>query len=82
MSSALGKAIAAKKAALPTLLFERFEANWPAFTHQIRTRGNEAGHPVSVEPVTAEGVHGSLLIFPELATLAKQTEAWINTSYS
>jgi hypothetical protein len=29
--------IAAKKAALPTPLFERFEANWPAFTHQIRT---------------------------------------------
>lgn len=74
--------IAAKKAALPAPLFERFEANWPAFTHQIRTARNEAGHPVTVEPVTAEEVHGSLLIFPELATLAKQMEAWIRTSYS
>ncbi len=74
--------IAAKKTALPTPLFERFEANWPAFTHQIRTARNEAGHPVTVDPVTAEEVHGSLLIFPELATLAKQLEEWINTSYS
>lgn len=74
--------IAARKAALPVPLFERFEANWPAFTHQIRTARNEAGHPVTVDPVTAEEVHGSLLIFPELATLAKQVEEWIGTNYS
>jgi hypothetical protein len=80
--STLETMIATKKAALPAPLFERFEANWPAFTHQIRTARNEAGHPVSVEPVTAEEVHGSLLIFPELATLAKQIEAWISTGYS
>ncbi len=80
--STLETTIAAKKAALPTPLFERFEANWPAFTHQIRTARNEAGHPVSVEPVTAEEVHASLLIFPELATLAKQVEEWIRTDYS
>lgn len=71
-----------QKSVLPASLFERFEANWPAFTHQIRTARNEAGHPISVEPVTAEEVHGSLLIFPELATLANQVEAWIGTSYS
>jgi hypothetical protein len=74
--------IAAKKALLPPPLFERFEANWPAVTHQIRTARNEAGHPISVEPVTAEEVHASLLIFPELASLAKQLQAWISTSYS
>jgi hypothetical protein len=78
----LGTMIAAKKAALPIPLFERFEANWPAFTHQIRTARNEAGHPVTVDPVTAEEVHGSLLIFPELAALAKEVEGWISTSYS
>lgn len=74
--------IAAKRATLPGPLFERFEANWPAFTHQIRTARNEAGHPVTVDPVTAEEVHASLLIFPELATLARQVEEWISTSYS
>jgi hypothetical protein len=51
----------ARKASMPSALFERFEANWPAFTHQIRTARNEAGHPASVEPVTAEEVHASLL---------------------
>jgi hypothetical protein len=74
--------ITAKRAALPMPLFERFEANWPAFTHQIRTARNEAGHPVAVDPVTPEEVHASLLIFPELATLAKQLQAWISTNYS
>lgn len=74
--------ITTQKAALPVPLFERFEANWPAFTHQIRTARNEAGHPVAVDPVTAEEVHGSLLIFPELAVLAKQIEDWISKNYS
>jgi len=60
-------------------LFERFEANWPAITHQIRTARNEAGHPVSVEPVTPEEVHASLLIFPELAALAGQLATWTGT---
>ena len=68
--------ITAKRTGLPVSLFERFAANWPAFTHQIRTARNEAGHPVTVEPVTAEEVHASLLIFPELATLAKQIQEW------
>ena len=74
--------ITTQKLALPVQLFERFEANWPAFTHQIRTARNEAGHPVTVDPVTAEEVHGSLLIFPELAILAKQGEDWISKNYS
>lgn len=74
--STLEVAIADRKARMPSALFERFEANWPAFTHQIRTARNEAGHPVSVEPVTPEEVHASLLIFPELAALAQQVGAW------
>jgi len=74
--------ITARMTALPAPLFERFEANWPAVTHQIRTARNEAGHPVTVEPVTAEEVHASLLIFPELATLANQVQEWIRTNYS
>jgi hypothetical protein len=80
--SAIEAAITAKKTIMPVALFERFEANWPAFTHQIRTARNEAGHPVAVDPVTAEEVHASLLIFPELALLATQLQTWIASSYS
>ena len=77
--STLESVITARKDSVPPALFERFEANWPSFTHQIRTARNDAGHPVSVEPVTPEGVHASLLILPELAELAKQIEAWSRT---
>jgi hypothetical protein len=80
--SSLETMITAKRNSLPAPLFERFEANWPAFTHQIRTARNEAGHPVTVEPVTAEEVHASLLIFPELATLANQVQEWIRANYT
>jgi hypothetical protein len=30
-------------------------------------RLQDAGHPISVDPVTADTLHESLLIFPELA---------------
>jgi hypothetical protein len=52
-----------------------------AFTHQIRTAGNDAGHPVSVDPVTPDEVHASLLIFPQLAALASQLKDWITSDY-
>lgn len=64
------KEIEIKKTAIPTALVESFEAYWPAFTQQIRASRNEAGHPSSIDPVTEETVHASLLIFPELAKLA------------
>lgn len=47
-------------------LSEAFDGYWPAFTLQIRAARNEAGHPASVEPVTPDTVHASLLIFPSL----------------
>jgi len=80
--SAIESALSAKKAIMPTTLFERFAAHWPAFTHQIRTARNDAGHPVSVEPVTADEVHASLLILPQLATLTTQLSDWIGSSYA
>jgi hypothetical protein len=76
---AIEAAITARKSDVPKPLFERFEANWPAFTYQIRTARNDAGHPISVEPVTPDEVHGSLLIFPQLAALASELKAWIKT---
>ena len=54
------------KSSLPLKLRDEFEAYWAAFAQQIRTVRNEAGHPSSVEPVTPDTVHASLLIFPEL----------------
>jgi hypothetical protein len=69
--------LTAKKGDIPKDLFERFEANWPAITYQIRTVRNDAGHPINVDPVSQEGVHGSLLIFPQLASLASELKDWI-----
>lgn len=72
----------AKKAGMPRDLQEEYEAYWPAFTQQIRAARNEAGHPTSIEPVTYDTVHASLLIFPELARLAARLDNWISTSLS
>jgi hypothetical protein len=58
-------------------LYEVFEAYWPAFTQQIRATRNDAGHPTSVDPVTPDTVHASLLIFPELAKLADSLQRWV-----
>ena len=59
-------------------LREPFEAYWAAFAQQIRASRNDAGHPASVDPVTADTVHASLLIFPELARLANGLSDWVH----
>ena len=58
-------------------LQEWFDAYWSAFTQQIRAARNDAGHPASIDPVTADTVHASLLIFPELAKLASKLTDWV-----
>jgi hypothetical protein len=58
-------------------LRESFEAYWSAFVQQIRATRNDAGHPTSVDPVTPDTVHASLLIFPELARLATSLSRWV-----
>jgi hypothetical protein len=58
-------------------LYDHFEAYWPAFTQQIRATRNEAGHPMSVDPVTPDTAHASLLVFPELAKLANSLQQWV-----
>ncbi len=60
-------------------LRDSFEAYWSAFAQQIRTTRNDAGHPLSVDPVTSDTVHASLLIFPELARLANDLSRWVST---
>ena len=58
-------------------LSEAFDGYWSAFTLQIRAARNDAGHPTSVDPVTSDTVHASLLIFPELAKLAERLARWV-----
>jgi len=58
-------------------LREPFEAYWSAFAQQIRTTRNDAGHPTSIDPVTPDTIHASLLIFPELARLANSLSRWV-----
>jgi hypothetical protein len=57
-------------------LREKFQAHWGALTHEIRTTRNDAGHPTSVDPVTPESVHASLLLFPVLASLCGDLLKW------
>ena len=70
-----------QKNAMPGPMAEIFEAYWPAFTQQIRAVRNDAGHPSSVDSVTPEAVHASLLIFPELARLTANLKLWIGTGF-
>lgn len=60
-------------------LRESFEAYWSAFAQQIRAVRNDAGHPKSVDPVTSDTVHASLLVFPELARIANGLADWVTT---
>ena len=71
-----------RKGQLGADLKEPFEAYWVAFALQIRAVRNDAGHPTSIDPVTADTVHASLLIFPELARLADRLTLWVNQSLS
>ena len=70
----------ARKAAMPRALFDSLEAYWPAFTQQIRAARNDAGHPSSIDPITFDTVHASLLIFPELASLSHSLQDWVSSS--
>jgi hypothetical protein len=57
------------KANFPRELRDVFDAYWSAFALQIRTTRNDAGHPLSVDPVTPDTAHAALLVFPEVARL-------------
>ncbi|MGH9684402.1 MAG: hypothetical protein ACRD4S_12430 [Candidatus Acidiferrales bacterium] len=67
-----------RKGAFPRELREEFEAYWMPFAQQIRSTRNDAGHPSSVDPVTEEDVHASLLIFPEMTRLSNNLAAWMD----
>jgi hypothetical protein len=77
ISDALYTFLGTQKAQFPQSLREPFESYWPAFTQQIRAARNDAGHPTSIDPVTPDTVHASLLIFPELARLTDNLSQWV-----
>ena len=77
VSDALRSFFEAHLAQFKRELREPFEAYWSAFAQQIRAARNDAGHPISVDPVTPDTVHASLLIFPELARLANSLSRWV-----
>ena len=77
ISDSLHQFLNGHKAKFTRALQEEFEAYWSAFTQQIRATRNEAGHPTSIDPVTSDAVHASLLIFPELAKLANGLDLWV-----
>jgi len=77
VSGALHSFLDGQKAQFGHELRDEFEAYWTAFAQQIRAVRNDAGHPTSVDPVTQDSVHASLLIFPELAGLASKLKKWI-----
>jgi hypothetical protein len=70
-------ALSSKSADMPHELRTAFAAYWSALTHQIRVTRNEAGHPEGVGPVSEDSVHAALLLFPDLAKVAKQLNHWI-----
>lgn len=76
---ALGKVLEERKKKMPVALRETVEAYWPAFTHQIRTTRNDAGHPTNVASITNSAAHASLLVFPEIAELAAKIRDWMNS---
>jgi len=62
---------------MPKELRERFQAHWQSLTGHIRKVRNDAGHPISVNPVSGTDIHGALLMFPSLAQLASELTAWV-----
>jgi hypothetical protein len=78
--SAIEELVTQHKKAVPTKLFESFESYWPASTQQIRSARNDAGHPISVDPIDEPTVHAGLLVFPELAHVASELLNWIPTA--
>lgn len=80
VSDALRTFLDGKKAQFARELRDAFEASWGALVQQIRSTRNEVGHPTSIDPVTPDTVHASLLVFPELAKLTAGLKTWITNN--
>jgi hypothetical protein len=72
--------VEARRTQIDKRLYERFSAFWVAVSDQMRLARNDAGHPVSTDPVTHETVPAALLLFPEFAGLVRDLTTWISGS--
>jgi hypothetical protein len=70
------------KQQMPKPLRESYESFWQALFGQLRMTRNDAGHPTSIDPVTWDSVHSSLLIFLQFAKLAFDLRSWVPTGYN
>ena len=77
VSDALRSFLDGNKAQFARELRDAFEATWGAVVQQIRSTRNEVGHPASIDPVTPDTVHASLLVFPELVKLTAGLKIWV-----
>lgn len=66
---------------LPPRLKEAFAAYWVSLTETFRLYRNDAGHPASIDPFTADVVHANFLQFPEFARLVSELLDWVKKSY-
>jgi hypothetical protein len=82
VSDALRTFLDANKAQFGRELRDSFEAAWGAVVQQIRSTRNDVGHPTSIDPVTPDTVHASLLVFPELVKLTAGLETWVTNNLS
>lgn len=74
----VSKELSTHQKAMPLKLGDSFQYTWPAFLQQIRAGRNDSGHPWSLDPITGDAVHASLLIFPEVLSLTSHLIKWIN----
>ena len=77
VNDSLKDILSARLTQMPHDLRAEYESFWPAFTQQLRTTRNDAGHPSSVDPVAPDAVHASFLVFPEVARTATRLLQWI-----
>jgi len=82
VADALRQFLEQQRGMMPRELQEAVEAHWGSFVYQVRATRNDAGHPTSVEPVTADMVHAALLVFPEIARLATKLTEWLTTTFT
>jgi len=66
---------------MPRPMRERYESYWSSYTGLFRMTRNDAGHPTSIDPVTRETIHASLLLFHEHARLCHELSTWIDSTY-
>jgi hypothetical protein len=75
---AMGTYFDQEKSKFDRSLKEEYEGYWPAFNQFIRSSRNDAGHPISVDPISYDIAHANLLIFPKQMQIISQLKAWIN----